>query len=212
MARLHPARGHRGALGSILLCLALLMGGCSSPLAPDLETLFRPAQMHDAAEGWMQPPVIVVPGLLGSRLVAADTGEEAWPGGAFDIAFSRYEAIELPIDGKTRVPEPLPSGLKAGGVTETALGRDFYGRIIDTLVRFGGYRRVRLGEGAPQKGERRVYVFDYDWRQDNVTTVRRLKSFLDDVRREYGDEQLRFDVVAHSMGGARRPLFHSFWR
>ncbi|MBM4204690.1 MAG: hypothetical protein FJ194_11150 [Gammaproteobacteria bacterium] len=34
-----------------------------------------------------------------------------------------------------------------------------------------------------------------------MTTVRKLKRFLDDVRREYGDEHLRFDVVAHSMGG-----------
>ncbi|MBM4204691.1 MAG: hypothetical protein FJ194_11155 [Gammaproteobacteria bacterium] len=97
----------------------------------------------------MQPPVIVIPGLLGSLLVDTDNGEEAWPGGVFDIAFSRYESIELPVDGKTRVPELLPSGLEARGVTETALGRDFYGRIIDTLVRFGGYRRVRLCEDAP---------------------------------------------------------------
>jgi pimeloyl-ACP methyl ester carboxylesterase len=184
-----------------LVCV-LLGSGCSSPLAPDLETLFRPEQMHDVAEGWMQPPVIIIPGLLGSRLVATATGEEAWPGSAVDIAFSRYEALELPVDGRTRVPRPLPSTLEARGVTETALGRDFYGRIIDTLVRFGGYRRARLGEGAPQPGERRVYVFDYDWRQDNVTTVRKLKRFLDALRRDHGDEQLQFDVVAHSMGGS----------
>lgn len=133
----------------LFLCSALLTGGCASPLAPDLQTLFRPAQVHDAAEGWMQPPVIVIPGLLGSLLVDTDNGEEAWPGGVLDIVFSRYESIELPVDGKTRVPEPLPSGLEARGVTETALGRDFYGRIIDTLVRFGGYRRVRLCEDTP---------------------------------------------------------------
>jgi pimeloyl-ACP methyl ester carboxylesterase len=188
----------------------LLVAGCTTPLAPDLETLFRPEQMDDPAHGYLQPPVVVIPGLLGSRLVSAGTGEEAWPGGAFDLAFSRYEAIELPVDGKTRVPEPLPSALEAGGVTETALGRDFYGRIIDTLVRYGGYRRARLGEGPPVSGERRVYVFDYDWRQDNVTTVRKLKVFLDGVRKDYGDGGVKFDIVAHSMGGLVARYFLRF--
>lgn len=188
----------------------LLVAGCRTSLAPDLETLFRPEQMDDPAHGYMQPPVVVIPGLLGSRLVSAQTGEEAWPGGAFDIAFSRYEAIELPVDGKTRVPEPLPSTLEAAGVTETALGRDFYGRIIDTLVRYGGYRRAKTGEGPPASGERRVYVFDYDWRQDNVTTVRKLKTFLDRVRADYGDHDLKFDIVAHSMGGLVARYFLRF--
>jgi pimeloyl-ACP methyl ester carboxylesterase len=204
--RLHAALQVFGLPAVVIL----LLGGCASPLAPDLETLFRPDQMEGSDMEYMQPPVVVIPGLLGSRLVDVNSGEEAWPGGVFDVAFSRYKALELPVDGKTRVPAPLPSSLIEQGVTETALGRDFYGRIIDTLVRFGGYRRAKLGDAPPGPGERRVYVFDYDWRQDNVTTARKLAQFLDHVRADYHDPALRFDVVAHSMGGLITRYFLRF--
>lgn len=195
---------------ALMLICVLVIGGCAVQLAPDLETLFRPEQMEDAAHAYAQPPVVVIPGLLGSRLIDADSGEEAWPGGAFDIAFSRYESIELPVDDAVRVPDMLPSHLKAGGVAEAALGRDFYGRIIETLERFGGYRRARLGEPVPATGERRVYVFDYDWRQDNVCTVQELKKFLDRIRADYDNPDLTFDIVAHSMGGLIARYFLRF--
>ena len=186
-----------------LYAVALFIGaGCTTAPAPDLELLFRaekPAAIHSE---FMQPPVIIIPGLLGSRLVSGSgTGGEAWPGGATAVAFSRYESIALPVDGTTTVPDALPSPLIAGGVTESALGRDFYGRIIDTLVQYGSYQRADLGEPVRSALERRVYVFDYDWRQDNVTTVRTLARYLAAIRQDYGDPTLKFDIVAHSMGG-----------
>lgn len=42
---------------------------------------------------------------------------------------------------------------------------------------------------------RRYYVFAYDWRQDNVETAGLLHAFLDQVRRDYNDPELKFDVV-----------------
>ena len=54
---------------------------------------------------------------------------------------------------------------------------------------------------ASAAGTRRYYVFPYDWRQDNVVTARKLDALIDQLRRDYGDPQLKVDVVAHSMGG-----------
>lgn len=185
----------------VVSMLTLLVTGCATPPTPDLELLFRSDQPLKVEGDFVQPPVVIIPGLLGSRLINAKSGEEQWPGGAFDVAFSQYEAIEMPVDGNTVIPDPLPSNLVAGGITESALGRDFYGQIIDTLVRYGGYRRADIGEPVSSPNERRVYVFDYDWRQDNVTTVRTLAKFLESIRTDYGDPALKFDIVAHSMGG-----------
>jgi pimeloyl-ACP methyl ester carboxylesterase len=47
----------------------------------------------------------------------------------------------------------------------------------------------------------RLYVFTYDWRQDNVQTVRKLDELIERIRLDYKDPYLRVDVIAHSMGG-----------
>jgi pimeloyl-ACP methyl ester carboxylesterase len=50
-------------------------------------------------------------------------------------------------------------------------------------------------------GERRYYIFAYDWRQDNIATARGLERLIETVRRDYANPDLRVDIVAHSMGG-----------
>lgn len=185
----------------VLSALMLVVMGCTTPPTPDLDQLFRSDQPIKVEGDSVQPPVVIIPGLFGSRLINAQSREEQWPGGAFNVAFSQYQAIEMPVDGTTVLPDALPSNLVAGGITESALGRDFYGQIINTLVDYGGYQRADIGQPASLPNERRVYVFDYDWRQDNVTTVRALARFLEAIRTDYGDPALKFDIVAHSMGG-----------
>src|SRR5439155_476942 len=54
---------------------------------------------------------------------------------------------------------------------------------------------------APKPGERRYYIYAYDWRQDNVESARGLDRLIESIRRDYGDPMLRVDIVAHSMGG-----------
>lgn len=181
--------------------VTLFVTACAATPTPDLDQLFRSDQPIKVEGDFIQPPVVIIPGLLGSRLIDAQSGQEQWPGGTFDVAFSQYETIEMPVDGSTITPDALPSPLVAGGIAESALGRDFYGLIIKTLVSHGGYRRADIGEPVSTPNERRVYVFDYDWRQDNVTTVRTLARFLEAIRIDYGDPALKFDIVAHSMGG-----------
>ena len=68
---------------------------------------------------------------------------------------------------------------------------------------------LTAGTPAP-KGERRLYVFPYVWRQDNVEQARGLEALIGAIRADYGDATLRVDIVAHSMGGliARYYLRH----
>ena len=176
--------------GGLVLIAALT--ACSATPRPDLRRLY---EFGMPAAG--QPPVIVIPGILGSHLRDAQTGAEIWPGSLWSVALGRKEHLALPFDPTTLEPtvEARPDGL-----FEAALGTDFYGEILRTLEHSGGYRRARPGERVDPR-ERHYYVFAYDWRQDNVRTAAMLDAFIEQVRRDYGDPKLKVDIVAHSMGG-----------
>ena len=189
-------------LTPLIPALIFLVTGCVQS-RPDFEQLYRDPgfeSRHAPAEA-APPPVVVIPGLLGSRLVDAETGREVWPNSMLRLAFGRYKDLELPID------DPTSTTLEPRGITETAVGRDFYGRLLHTLEEHGGYLRSDPGTPITDPRSRRLYVFDYDWRQDNVITARRLKRFLDDIRTDYEQPGLRVDVIAHSMGGLMARYF-----
>ena len=169
-----------------------LLVACSATPRPDLRRLY---EFGMPAAG--QPPVIVIPGILGSRLRDAQTGAELWPGSLWSVALGAKEHLALPFD-----PASLQSAAEArpDGLFEAALGTDFYGEILRTLEHAGRYRRAQPGERV-DPAQRHYYVFAYDWRQDNVRTAAKLDAFIEQVRRDYGDPQLKVDIVAHSMGG-----------
>ena len=176
------------AAPAAILLFALALGGCATQPAPDLAQL---AKRNDV-------PVVIVPGLLGSRLADRKTGVEAWPGSTRKLLTSGYLPLALRIDPKTL--EPKDDGLFATGLFDGVIGLDFYGKVVRALQEFGGYQR---GEpGLPVTGHKaQFYTFAYDWRQDNVVTVRALDALIEQIRRDYGDPELRVDVIAHSMGG-----------
>lgn len=191
---------HQWRIVVVMLWSALLCG-CESlnPLRPDLRRLYE----FDGPAG-MQPPVIVIPGILGSRLRDRVTGEELWPGSVSHLLLGRKDALALKIDPKTL--EPLDDGIEAAGLFEGVLNQDFYGEILHTLERYGRYQPGVLGQHQDGK-TRRYYVFAYDWRQDNVVTARKLDALIEQIRRDYGDPALKVDVVAHSMGGLATRYF-----
>jgi pimeloyl-ACP methyl ester carboxylesterase len=185
-------QGARRGFGALLLA-GLLFSACGDGPRPDLRRLYQ-LGMSDADS----VPVILIPGAFGSRLRERASGDEVWPGPWWRILFSNYAELALELDPQSGAP--LASKLEAHGIAERAFGRDFYRPILETLTRHGGYTRGELGKPA-RKGERRVYVFAYDWRQDNVRSAGELHALIEAVQRDYGDPALRVDLVAHSMGG-----------
>jgi len=175
------------------LLLGTLLVGCATTPKPDLGRLYR---MSESATD--NTPVILIPGLFGSKLRDKTTGKEVWPGSARDILFSNYHELALQFDPQTL--EVLPDNLEAYDVAQRVLGQDIYGPIITTLEKNGGY--VRGTPGSPAlKNERRYYIFAYDFRQDNSHHAQALDALIGQIRRDYANADLKVDIVAHSMGG-----------
>ncbi len=184
----------RFSLG-VVLCVVLT--SCSQVIKPDLVRLYR-----STAESPDTTPVILIPGLFGSKLRDRGTGREVWPGEFSDVVFSDYSNLALHFDSQTL--QVLPDNLEAFDIAEQVIGQDFYRPIIDTLQKAGGYVRGTPGTSAVISSgghQRRYYIFAYDWRQDNVQHAAALDKLIEAIRRDYNDPALKVDIVAHSMGG-----------
>jgi pimeloyl-ACP methyl ester carboxylesterase len=196
-----PKNGLRWITGVLA---AGLLAGCAATPQPDLERLYEGAR--DASG---QPPVILIHGLLGSRLAWRGSGDEYWPGPLHRVIRAAYDDLALPIDPVTL--DPAPPRLEPVGLTDRIAGRDFYASITRALEEAGGYRRRTPGTPVPAD-ERSYYVFLYDWRRDNQKTAAHLADFIDAVQRDHGRPDLRVDLIAHSMGGLVARYFLRYGR
>ena len=171
-----------------------MAGGCTRMFtrAPPLRDLYRDVGARE------QPPLVVIPGAFGSRLLDERTGRAVWPGRSARLLLSNYRSLEVGIDEDTL--EPVTAGIKPYQVFEQGLGRDFYGQALHTLESAGGF--VRRNPGDPvEPGQRNYYVYLYDWRLDNAAAVRGLHDLIEQIRVDHGAPGLRVDIMAHSNGG-----------
>ena len=171
-----------------------LAGGCvpASRKQPPLVDLYDHAHRND------QPPLIVIPGAFGSRLLDTRSGQEVWPRSSTKLLFSSYKGLEVEIDEATLTP--ADGTIRPYRIFRQGLGRDFYGQILDTLEEAGGYRRRYPGDPVEPR-QRNYYVYLYDWRLDNVAALPGLHRMIRQIRSDYGDPSLQVDILAHSNGG-----------
>ena len=194
-ADLPPNGGSRQWATGLLIVGVLLLTGCSSaPPKPDLKRLYQSANL--VVE---QPPLILIPGIMGSKLRYKTTQRIVWPGSIWRIAFHDYRELALDIDPATLTGDP--GDIEAFALADAAAGQHFYDTIISTLVDSGSFSLTTPGTPVKDPYTRHLYVFPYDWRQDNVETARKLSALIDQLRIDYGRPDLKADIVAHSMGG-----------
>src|SRR5947209_13603792 len=175
--------------------LLLPLAGCGARHTPNLERIFAGARERKGKR-----PVVVIPGILGSRIVNRKTGEVVWPS-AFR---SRVDDLSLPT---TPDLEANRDDLVAARIVETAKFAKLapevyvYHYLLRALEDYGGYREGDL-DNPPEGGDQDTfYVFPYDWRRDNVESARLLVRRLQALKLRLGRPDLRFNIVAHSMGG-----------
>ena len=175
-----------------VLAAGLSLAGCSAIDRPRLDALY-----DAAGRGAERPPLIVIPGAFGSVLRNRRTGEELWPASDSHLLLDNYRDLELEIDPASL--EPRTDDVVASSVFRRGLGRDFYGAVLDTLERVGGYRRCQSGPAAG--GDCNLYEYVYDFRLDIPSAARGLAALIRQIREQHGDPSLRVDILAHSTGG-----------
>jgi pimeloyl-ACP methyl ester carboxylesterase len=144
-------------------------------------------------------PVILIPGLTGSELRHSETKERVW----FKTFQSKSEDLRLPL---ATDPTKMRDKLIATDVLREVKisifpGVDIYGGFIKAMEIRGGYKEEKFDAPSDDGYQDSLYVYAYDWRLDNVENARLLLEKLDALRKHFKKPNLKFDIVAHSMGG-----------
>jgi pimeloyl-ACP methyl ester carboxylesterase len=183
---------------------------------PDLNRIYgRTVQGDDRGRN----PIIVIPGVLGSSLFDTQTRQVVWG------QFGSGSIDPLSPWGARLIALPMGSGQKLNSLIDTIqptgtidafdvrlLGIPFqikaYHDLLMTLG-VGGYRDEQSASGTGNGYS--SFQFAYDWRRDNVENAKRLHQFILEKKayveaqrkNQYGGgaDPVRFDIVAHSMGG-----------
>jgi pimeloyl-ACP methyl ester carboxylesterase len=212
----------RQLVAFVFLLTILTTIACSvPPRAPDLGGLYtKLAQNEDPYRN----PVILIPGILGSKLVDRPSDVIVW--GTFGFGNANPNNAE----GARLVALPITRGKKFSELHDNVIPTDTLDKVV---ISFGGYPLVLntyayilgvLGVGGYRDQQQAVqdvvdwgdlhftcFQFAYDWRRDLVESARKLDGFIkekkqyveQELERRFGitDHDVKFDIVAHSMGG-----------
>jgi len=205
---------HRQVSLTFLLPLGLSLS-CASPPTHDIARLYEEAAQNIGDE---RNPVVVIPGILGTKLEIPGSHRPVW--GAFvygAVDADRPEGarlIALPME-KGKPLSQLEDEVVATDVLDTltldiglirGLELGAYVDILSTLAA-GKYRDQSLGEAGAIDYAGLHYTcfqFPYDWRRDISEQAAALHELILEARRVSQDatgKERRVDVVAHSMGG-----------
>ena len=224
-----PSRRRTPRLLALLVVLtAISIAGCrQSVRLPDLGGIYNEAAM---TADHTRNPIIVIPGILGSRLIEESSDKVIWgafgPGVADPASDDGARMVALPIDrpgeldgviSPPDVDEGSESRWAGRGVLDrlhvslwgVALEQRAYIQILGTLG-VGGYRDEQLSAaGVIDYGTDHFtcFQFAYDWRRDLAENAQRLREFILRKRKFVAEKlgkpesEVKFDIAAHSMGG-----------
>lgn len=143
-----------------------------------------------------KPPVIIIPGITGSNLLNPKTDKYVW----FSLKRDKDDDLRLPMTS------PVLSGNRDSLIPKDIIRKveisilpdvEVYQSLIDAL-KSRGYTE---GNWDKPQATDVFYVFPYDWRRDNVETARLLIQRIEKAKRLLKNPKLKFDILAHSMGG-----------
>lgn len=165
-------------------------------------------------------PVILIPGIMGSRLAKQNNGEvgqELWIGSLFSNPLELKNDVEDPAVWR-EIPDRK---IVATEIVKTAAKKNIYGKLIDYLTSNLGYqlyseRYPTINPCNTDQKNADLFAFPYDWRNSNSTSAKDLEKFIQCIARiRYGDnpipQSFKVNIIAHSMGGlvARRYILNN---
>ncbi len=184
----------------LILLLCFLVNACTilKSSKPNLPRIYTAPEMPRPTG---KNPIIVIPGVLGSRLVNSKTGEVAWP----KFTGTNSQLLALPITSSNfadnrddLIATEIVDRAKFFRLTPEI---SFYDSLLSTLEQSGAYKRGNIDNPSSDGDRDTYYVFPYDWRRDNVESARLLMQKIVRLKQLLKRPDLRFDIIAHSMGG-----------
>lgn len=151
----------------------------------------------------MVMPIVIVPGILGTRLVNR-SGRSIWDPDE-GISFGNARGlVDLTDMENAALPNPRAKAsverlLRSRGVVNG--GNLVWDKGYSNLVSMLSDPRVTSACGQRVK----LYCAGYDWRQSNIVSARRLRLVVERALTETGAR--RVVLVAHSMGGLVSRIF-----
>lgn len=205
----------RPLVASVSLLLTLALCACGSPARrADLHAIYDTAAQNIGAD---RNPVLVIPGVLGTKLESPETMRPVWgsftygaadpdtPEGARLVALPMEMGVPLSAIRDEVVPTTVLDTLSVdvGLLRGVELGA--YIDILKTLAA-GDYRDETLGESGAIDYNGLHYTcfqFPYDWRRDIAEQAGALHDlvFTALATQPEGTPREKVDIVAHSMGG-----------
>lgn len=200
----------------LLAILACSISCSHRPAAPELGAIYNASARQSHVD---RNPIIVIPGILGSKLVETADGQIVWGrfgNGAIDhssVEGMRSLALPVSASGWPR------DGVKAEGVLselELAWGLNFrfkaYSQMLAAFGAGGYLDSAKGGLDSIDYGSEHFtcFQFAYDWRRSCAENAALLGEFIEEKRsyvakerkRLYGSTApVKFDINAHSMGG-----------
>ena len=180
----------------LLITLSSLSSGCLAPRrTPNLSRIFAEARTRQGKR-----PIIIIPGILGSQLENEKTGEVVWPS-AFR---SSVDGLTLPVSPDLQsnrdnlVAKKIVDIARFARLTPEVY---VYKELLEALQNYAGYKEGDWNNPGADGDHDTFYVFPYDWRRDNVETARDLIRRMIILKEKLHEPDLRFNIVAHSMGG-----------
>lgn len=132
-----------------------------------------------------EPPIIVMPGIMGSNLYSDSSyNNRVWAPNNFNPFSSGniYDFGENMKISNALYVKPARNQMPLSFDEREYGALDSYKGLVDRL--------------CAEFPNREVYFFSYDFREDNEATAQKLKYFIDNVLKADS-----VDIVAHSMGG-----------
>jgi len=151
-------------------------------------------------------PIIIVPGIMGTRLTDPKTGELVWnpvgkpigdgpqPFACNNERLSQTSAELVPDETHGFEYDEEDKEKEIQGIKHYYnLVGDFYGALAKSLA------ALDCGQSGDYQLKPKVYCAGYDWRLDNAKSALRLAEVVEEALRETRERKVI--LVAHSMGG-----------